>query len=105
MSLRAELKTGMTQRQRVRAMDWRVFGQRNHITILREQSFDTQTSCPNTDSARQSSLSLPPGSGPHCMSLRELADLRSGRSKTSLGRPKIDSFGRSAQQEVDFPCI
>jgi len=86
----------MPAKQRIQAMDWRCFGQRNHMMILRKESFETQFDSAAAHNARQRNaegpFTRPPAARTTEMSLRDLA--KSCRSRSSHLVPG-DSFGRS----------
>eukprot|EP00277_Geminigera_cryophila_P006093 CAMPEP_0179414506 /NCGR_PEP_ID=MMETSP0799-20121207/5705_1 /TAXON_ID=46947 /ORGANISM="Geminigera cryophila, Strain CCMP2564" /LENGTH=340 /DNA_ID=CAMNT_0021187123 /DNA_START=8 /DNA_END=1027 /DNA_ORIENTATION=+ len=101
-----EMVPGMTSRERVQALDWKCWGQRNHITILRKQDFDTQYGTAAAHNARLSSradtsfprvVTAAPG---QIVSLRDLAN-SSKRAQSSLGHSvSVDSFVRGDEIQV-----
>jgi len=96
-----EVRPEMTSRQRVQAMDWRCFGQRNHVTILRGRHFDMQYENADTLKGRLSTT----GSSfarSQTRSLRELAKCPR-RSNTTMGFDSADSFSRRANVQSEEP--
>jgi hypothetical protein len=89
-----EVRPDMTSRQRVQAMDWRCFGQRNHVTILRGRHFDMQYENADTlkGRLRTTGSSFARSQTP---SLRELAKCQR-RSNMTMGFDSADSFSRPA---------
>ena len=86
----------MPARQRIQAMDWRCFGQRNHMMIVRKESFETQFDTAAAHNARkrevEGSFTRLPATRATEMSLRDLA--KSCRSRSSHFVPG-DSFCRN----------
>lgn len=82
----------MSRTQRVQALDWRIFGQRNHITIVRKEGFDLQF--PFADAAKYR-MHRPAASTNACVSLRELAKSKlRPHSGTVVARESSSRFVR-----------
>lgn len=82
-------------------MDWRCFGQRNHMMILRKESFETQfdTAVAHNERIRNPDASFPRALATRTtpeMSLRDLAKSCRETSAREPRQPTNDCFGRSA---------
>lgn len=95
----SEVRPDMTSRQRVQAMDWRCFGQRNHVTILRGRHFDMQYENADTLKGRikTDGSSFARSQTP---SLRELVKCPI-RSNKAMGFDSADSFSRPANVQSE----
>ena len=100
----SDITSEMSARQRVQALDWRCFGQRNHMTILRKESYETQFDTAAAHNERQrdvdGSFSRPLArrTAPE-MSLRDLA--KSCRPSFLDPRSVSNRFGRASQAFSD----